>query len=86
MRFVCKDVAIIDHASQTDWKTVGEFSGTIEVDRDMCRPTLIEGAARMRENDAEVSFKLEDLFVDLCANDTKVYCLFNDPKWKEPEA
>lgn len=82
MQYICNKTPIIDHKF-SDGEIVGEFTGTIQVVRDMGPILPVSGTANfLSEKDAE-RIEIRDLKADLSADFSRVVCLFLEENKEE---
>ena len=83
LTFRCEHVPINDFDIDPAGPLVGWFTGEVHVEADMRRVAFIDGAAEfLTDADCE-RISLRRLCVDLGADKTSVFCLYNDSKQEE---
>lgn len=81
LTFKCDRVPINDFDLSPQGENVGTFTGEVCVEGDMMRLCNSSGHAEFRTDEAVKRIELRKLFVDLTADGSRVFCLFNDSNW-----
>ena len=82
MQYTCNKTPIMDYRFG-DGATVGEFTGTIEVIRDMGPIIPVSGIARFLSAKDADRIEIRDLKADLTSEGDRAWCLFLDENKEE---